>query len=153
MATRDSEMVRDPQTGLSIFRRGAVLILFLLLLEVPIGATAFFIEGTGGLWASLVAMIACGVGGLLALVLCDLLAVTLRDELVAFAQAVSGMLGRAAIGLGVCAIGYGLALPVSESGLAFYVLAFYMLTLAVETAFLVQEFGRSAGAVSSGMEK
>lgn len=135
--------------GLSLLRRGAILLGCLMLFEIPLGSIAFFVDRFGGVSATLAALFSSVVGGLLALAVSDLMSRLLRDEMVAFAQAVSGMLVRVAVGLAVCAVAYGFRISVSGYGLVYYVLVFYMLTLAVETGFVVRQYGGVRFIVSS----
>jgi hypothetical protein len=150
MAT--AEIERRPRWRLSLLKRSSILLACLFLVEILLGGLAFAIDGSAGLSASLFALFSCVVGGLLALLVGDALVAILAEEVASFAQAVFGMLVRAAFGLGVCMIAYGFGLSVSEKGLAFYVLAFYMVTLTVETGFAVRQFGRSGLAVSPRVE-
>lgn len=152
MATRESEVhatAREP--GMSLLKRSLFLLACLALLEVLLGGVGLFLDGARGLSATLIALFSSLFGGFVALVISDMMAKRLRDEMVAFAQAVSGMFVRVTVGLVVYAVAYGFKLPISGNGLVYYLLAFYMLTLAVETGFLVWQSGGS-GSVVSRME-
>lgn len=151
MATGKADPPNLP-AGFSLFKRSAYLLLCLLMLEIPLGGIAFSLGGLAGLTASLVALLSCVAGGFIALVVGDVLGAILVDEVAAFAHCVFGMLVRAAVGLSVCAVAYGFKFSVSEHGLVYYVLVFYMMTLAVETVFAVRQFGASELAVSSRMD-
>ena len=144
MARRESEVHATREPSMSLLKRCLILVACLTILEILLGAIALLLDGTNGLFATLVALLSSFVGGFLALVLGDVTARRLREEMVAFAQAVSGMFVRATVGLVVCGVAYGFSLPVSNNGLVYYVLAFYMLTLAVETWFLVSQSARPA---------
>lgn len=134
---------QHPPSGraeMSLLGRSFVLLLILGVCQLLLGSLAFSLAGRSGLWASLVAFLTSVVGGWMALLVVDFLGWLLRDEAAAFAPAVFGMLVRGGVSLSVCAIAYGFRFSVSQQGLAFYVLAFYMVTLAVETGFAVRQF-------------
>lgn len=138
----------------SLLKRFFLLLLILALLEIPLGLLAFSVDGWPGVSASMAALLSCLIGGWVALAVCDFLTWLLKDEFAAFAGVVAGMLIRAGIGLAVCALAYGLRLPAARHGLVFYVLAFYMLALAVESWFAIRRFSdMEVVALSTGKEQ
>lgn len=139
MSTIDDHPRGADSVVMSLLKRSLFLLIVLVLCGFILGAIAFSRDGHAGLSASNTALLTSVVGGWLALLVGDFLGWLLSKEVAAFAHAVFGMLVRASVSLAVCAVAYGFQFSVSEHGLVFYVLAFYMVTLTVETGFSVRQ--------------
>ena len=114
---------------------GAVaLIASVLLGYIAIAPVAVWTQGTPGLWSAAVAALICLVAGMMALGLVERLST--RNPL---ASLLGGMAVRMVVPLSAIAAVYSWGGPLAETGMVFYVLAFYMITLAAETYWAVRK--------------
>jgi len=116
--------------NLSLAARSTILVTVAVTLYALLAPTAFFFGGVAGLWAAAAAAAMCLGGAGIALVISYLL----RSP----ARALCGMLLGTAARMAI-PLGFGLAAhlrggPLAEAGLLYYLLVFYPVTLAVETA-------------------
>ena len=107
-----------------------MLALAVLLVLVPVGLVAMFLGGGRALAAAVVAAVFCLVGATIALMASHLL----RGPKNALAALLAGMAARMGVPLA-----FGLAIhlqggPLAKAGLLYYLLIFYPITLATETA-------------------
>jgi len=107
-----------------------MLVLAVLVALVPVGPVAVCIGGGVALAAAAVAAVFCLAGASIALLVSHLL----RGPKRALAALLAGMAARMGIPLA-----FGLAIhlqggPLAEAGLLYYLLVFYPVTLAAETA-------------------
>jgi len=110
--------------------KAAMLALAVLLVLVPVGLVTMFVGGGKALAAAVVAAVFCLAGATIALMASHLL----RGPKNALAALLVGMAARMGVPLT-----FGLAIhlqggPLAEAGLLYYLLIFYPITLASETA-------------------
>lgn len=130
MATSQSEGVWNRLGQLGLAAQAALVCACSLLLWLAAAPLADWLSGADGLWAAAAAAAATLVGGLVALVLASLF----RGPTAAMQGMLVGMLARMVLPM---AIGVALHLKVralADAGMIFYLLVFYMATLALETA-------------------
>jgi hypothetical protein len=114
----------------SLAARAAALWVATLALGVLVAPVAGLLGGGAGIAASAVAGAACLAGATTALVLCDLL----RGPHLALHGILLGMMVRMGLPLGCALIGHFAVPALANAGLLFYLLVFYPVTLAIETA-------------------
>ena len=90
-------------------------------------------SGVAGIAAAAVAMAICLGSGLLVFWLARYLS---RPEAVMY-QVLLGMMSRMGISLAACMVIYVRGGPLADAGLVYFLLVFYFVTLAAETALLV----------------
>ena len=115
-----------------------------VLLGVPLGIVAFLRDGKAGLGAVALAAVLCVAPGLASLKFADLF----RGPQAAMLAMTLSMLLRMAIALGACLAIYRLGGPLTQAGFVFYLLIYYLATLAVETALVVPESQAPSAKVS-----
>ena len=127
--------------------RGRVLALFaaLFLVALLIVPLAYLLEGATGLVGALLSFAICVVCGGLSLVVGE---VFRRPEQVLYQVAFSMVL-RSGIPLGICMLMYFRGGPLAEAGFVFCLLAFYVVTLAVETMIMAAQRSHTPNAVNS----
>jgi hypothetical protein len=129
---QDRPRLGFPRDG---FISGAVTLLATVLLGyAAISPVAAWTQGTPGLWAAAVAALICLAAGMMALGLIERLSASNP-----LASALGGMTLRMVVPLSAVAAVYWWDGPLTETGMVFYVLAFYMITLAVETYLAVRK--------------
>ncbi|MHB0955307.1 MAG: hypothetical protein ACYC6N_01170 [Pirellulaceae bacterium] len=114
---------------------GQVLILlgFLLGSAAVVIPVACAVRQQAGIISALVAWVTCFVSGWMALHLARLF----KGPRNVVPQVLLGMLPRMGIPLGVCMIVYLRGGSIAEAGFVYYILAFYFVTLVVETVLQV----------------
>jgi len=113
--------------------QGGLLCATLLLVAAILAPIAYSLAAVDGLWAVAVALAATLAGGLIAL----LLAALVRGPAAPMYGMLVGMMARMTVPM---AIGVTLQLKVewlADAGMIFYLLVFYLATLALETALLL----------------
>lgn len=127
----------DPQPtqpNLAGFARRATILVAALILAASVAASfAWRVNGMAGLLAVLVAGSACLVCGVLALIAHEFLQ---KPQLVMY-QVLATMALRMGIPLGLCLIFHVQRGSLAEAGIVYYLLAFYLVTLVVETLLAV----------------
>jgi hypothetical protein len=115
---------------LGLLAQAVALCALLALLWCLLAPLAYGLSGANGLWAAAVGAAATLSGGLVALALISLC----QGPQAALASMLLGMMARMVLPL---AIGVALTLKVTwlaDAGMIFYLLVFYLVTLALETA-------------------
>lgn len=113
--------------------QSAFIALALLVVWLAVAPLAYGVSGMPGLQVSLLAALICWLGAQFSL----LISLLIRGDEVIFQRLVLGMTARAMVPL---VLGTGLQLKnaqLASAGLIFYVLVFYMVTLAADTALLL----------------
>ena len=129
---QDRPRLGFPRDG---FISGAVTLLATVVLGyAAISPVAAWTQGMLGLWAAAVAALICLAAGMMALGLIEGLSASNP-----LASALGGMTLRMVVPLSAVAAVYWWDGPLAETGMVFYVLAFYMITLAVETYLAVRK--------------
>jgi hypothetical protein len=129
---QDRPRLGFPRDG---FISGSVTLLATVLLGyAAISPVAAWTQGMPGLWAAAVAALICLAAGMMALGLIERLSASNP-----LASALGGMTLRMVVPLSAVAAVYWWDGPLTETGMVFYVLAFYMITLAVETYLAVRK--------------
>jgi hypothetical protein len=108
----------------------------LLLAAVAVGSA---LDGAVGIQAAALAAIVCLSGSLLGLLIVNL--ARRRGQMLA--GVLMSMAPRMGLPLGFCLLMHLRGGALVEAGIVFYVLAFYIVTLAVETWLLVDQLGLS----------
>jgi hypothetical protein len=131
--------------GRGLAARAAMLALAVLVVFVPVGPVAVCIGGCTALAAAAVAAVFCLAGATIALMASHLL----RGPKHALAALLAGMTARMGIPLA-----FGLAIhlqggPLAEAGLLYYLLVFYPVALAAETALSLPPPGNMVRSISS----
>jgi hypothetical protein len=104
-----------------------------------IAPLAYHLHGYDGLRAAGVACLVCLVGAVVALFVSD----AFQNEKFAFAGVLVGTAARMVLPMLTCGAVCWRGGPLAEAGMAFYLVVFYMIILAVETWVAV---GRTGGA-------
>jgi hypothetical protein len=121
--------------GLGVVAQSAVVAGALVVAYLLVAPLAASLSGTFGLKTALLAAVACYVGAQFSL----LISVLIRGGATIMHRLVLGMVARAMFPM---VLGAGLHLrdpELASAGLICYVLVFYMVTLAVDTALLVAQ--------------
>lgn len=147
-ANQPPGQILPPVRPSSFLKRSLGLLIALLGAQVLLGSLALATGSTGSLLASFAALLTSIAGGCIALMMGDFLCWLLHQQFAGFAQAVCGMLVRASVSLGACAVVYGFSLGPAQHGFVFFVLVYYMVTLTVETVFAVRQFSEAEGYVT-----
>ena len=108
------------------------LVVVLLACALPV---AYLLDGRAGMLAAALAAAVCFAPSASVL----LAAHRIRGPHRAMAALAIGMLLRLGLALGVCIAVYQRRGVLADSGFAFYVVVFYMITLAADTVFLVTQ--------------
>lgn len=114
---------------LGLAARAAILVSVVALTYAVAGPVGWHVSGAMGLWASGVAAGVCLLGATLALVV----SYRLRDPQRALTGMLLGMLLRMGIPLGFAAGMFLFGGVLAEAGVFYYLVAFYLVTLAAET--------------------
>jgi len=119
--------------------KAAILASAVLLVLVPVMPVAFHLGGVAALSAGGLASGLCLIGATIALVLNHLL----RGQRLALPALCTAMMARMGIPLVLASVIHLQGGPLAEAGLLYYLLVFYPVTLAVETALSlpVEEVG------------
>ncbi len=135
MANGQSLTLRSRLAGLGLVAQSAVIAGALVLAWLLVAPLAASLSGTLGLRAALVAAVACYAGAQFSL----LISALLRGGATIMNRLVMGMIARAMFPM---VLGAGLHLrdpELADAGLILYVLVFYLVTLAADTALLVAQ--------------
>jgi hypothetical protein len=133
METGQRLTLRARLKSLGPLAQSAFIALALLIGWLLLAPLAYSVSGMSGLQVSLLAGAICWLGAQFSLLISQLV----RGEEVIFPRLVLGMTARAMVPL---VLGTGLQLKnaqLASAGLIFYVLVFYMVTLAADTALLL----------------
>ncbi len=112
--------------------RTLILIGSLLATAIPAFAVAYALNGWLACAATAAALVTCLAGGLLSMLLVQLV----RDPQQVVPRVLLGMFPRTGIPLLVCMAAYLRGGPLVEVGFVYYIMAFYFVTLTVETVLL-----------------
>jgi len=127
-----------------VARGTLVLIGVTLLVCLPAAVLGYWLYGRAGVWAALVAAGLCVAGSVLGLIV-----VTLLRGQQAFAGVLAAMLPRMFVPLAGAVVIRQVGGPLYEAGALYFVIGFYLLTLAAETIWLLPP-GGFGGPVASG---
>ncbi len=135
MADGRSQILKHKLAGLGLVAQSAVIGCALLVVWLLLAPLAIGVSGTFGLQAALLAALCCWLGAQFSL----LIAALIRGGASLLQRILLGLVARAMFPLVV-----GTALHIrnpelATAGLIFYVLVFYMVTLAVDTALLIAQ--------------
>ncbi len=134
------KIVWNRLSRLGLAAQAGILCAIVSVVALPLALAAYAISGLPGVVAALVAACVCLLGGEIALGLCGLLA-RRHDALYAV---LAGMLARTSVPL-LLGLGLHVLMPsLTQAGLFFYFLAFYLVILTSETILAVAHASRDA---------
>jgi hypothetical protein len=120
---------------LGLFAQAGLVSAALALIWFLAAAVAYAISGPPAVIASAVALLLCWLGGLLALALGGLF----HGPTAAMQRMLVGMLARSVLPLLLGVVLHFKVPALAEAGMVFYLLIFYLATMAIETALLLAQ--------------
>ena len=126
--------------------RGAILGIALLLAGAIVIPVAYWWADVAGAWAAAAAWATCFISGLLAY----WLAQRFNDPQKVLYQVLSGTLVRMSIPLAACLGVHLYGGTLAEAGFVYYILAFYFVTLAVDTALVARSLPQESTESQTG---